>query len=184
MWLIAIKKNLIGWHPLKNKKTTLFVQVKELTLRSGLFAKRPSRAQTAGTGKLPTVDNLQIRSCEMSLLSPFPSSVGGKEELRPYWQRYMSKAVTLVFVVDSSSRQLFPVAKKLLRELLTSDPHLPLMVLANKQVSVTGNTWLHVRTKDLRPSSSFLFFLKNRPQFVLCCIAILSLFIFVKQMLV
>lgn len=59
--------------------------------------------------------------------------IGGKEELRPYWQRYMSKAITLVFMVDSSSRQLFPVAMKLLHELLASDPHLPLMVLANKQ---------------------------------------------------
>ncbi|XP_075904348.1 ADP-ribosylation factor-like protein 9 isoform X2 [Nelusetta ayraudi] len=59
--------------------------------------------------------------------------IGGKEELRPYWQRYMSKAITLVFVVDSSSQQLFPVAEKLLHELLASDPHLPLMVLANKQ---------------------------------------------------
>lgn len=94
-------------------------------------------------------------------------SVGGKEELRPYWQRYMSKAITLVFVVDSSSQQLFPVAKKLLHELLASDPHLPLMVLANKQVSVTGNTSLHFQTKDLRffPSPSSFFFLKNQPQF-------------------
>lgn len=59
--------------------------------------------------------------------------IGGKEELRPYWQRYMSKALLLVFVVDSSNLQLFPVAKKHLHELLAFDPHLPLMVLANKQ---------------------------------------------------
>lgn len=59
--------------------------------------------------------------------------IGGKEELRQYWQRYMSKALLLVFVVDSSNPQLFPVAKKHLHELLASDPHLPLMVLANKQ---------------------------------------------------
>ncbi|XP_022615528.1 ADP-ribosylation factor-like protein 9 isoform X2 [Seriola dumerili] len=59
--------------------------------------------------------------------------IGGKEELRPYWQRYMSKALLLVFVVDSSDPQLFPVAKKHLHELLSSDPCLPLMVLANKQ---------------------------------------------------
>lgn len=64
-------------------------------------------------------------------------SVGGKEELRPYWQRYMSKALLLVFVVDSSSPQLFPVAKTHLHELLASDPRLPLMVLANKQVRMT-----------------------------------------------
>ncbi|XP_026186142.1 ADP-ribosylation factor-like protein 9 [Mastacembelus armatus] len=59
--------------------------------------------------------------------------IGGKEELRPYWQRYMSKALLLVFVVDSSDPTLFPVAKKHLHELLASDPHLPLMVLAHKQ---------------------------------------------------
>ncbi|XP_073343755.1 ADP-ribosylation factor-like protein 9 [Pagrus major] len=59
--------------------------------------------------------------------------IGGKEELRPYWQKYMSKALLLVFVVDSSNPQLFPVAKKHLHELLVSDPRLPLMVLANKQ---------------------------------------------------
>lgn len=96
----------------------------------------------------------------------------------------MSKAITLVFVVDSSSQQLFPVAKKLLHELLASDPHLPLMVLANKQVSVTGNTSLHFQTKDLRffssPSPSSFFFLKNQPQFVLCCNAYSPLFIFVQ----
>lgn len=120
------------------------------------------------------------------IISPSPSSVGGKEELRPYWQRYMSKAITLVFVVDSSSQQLFPVAEKLLHELLASDPHLPLMVLANKQVSVTGNTSLHFLTKDLRffsspsPSPPSFFFLKNQPQFVLCCNAYSPLLTFVQ----
>ncbi|XP_040904897.1 ADP-ribosylation factor-like protein 9 [Toxotes jaculatrix] len=59
--------------------------------------------------------------------------IGGKEELRPYWKKYTSKALLLVFVVDSSDPQLFPVAKKHLHELLASDPRLPLMVLANKQ---------------------------------------------------
>ncbi|KAG7518178.1 ADP-ribosylation factor 9 [Solea senegalensis] len=59
--------------------------------------------------------------------------IGGKEELRPYWQKYMSRALLLVFVVDSSDAQLFPVAKGHLHELLASDPCLPLMVLANKQ---------------------------------------------------
>ncbi|CAB1455730.1 unnamed protein product [Pleuronectes platessa] len=59
--------------------------------------------------------------------------IGGKEDLRPYWQKYMSKALLLVFVVDSSHPQHFPVAKEHLHALLTSDPCLPLMVLANKQ---------------------------------------------------
>ncbi|XP_051908023.1 ADP-ribosylation factor-like protein 9 isoform X1 [Hippocampus zosterae] len=59
--------------------------------------------------------------------------IGGKAELRPYWPRYMSKALLLVFVVDSSAPQLFGVAKAQLHELLNADPRLPLMVLANKQ---------------------------------------------------
>ncbi|TDH07344.1 hypothetical protein EPR50_G00105010 [Perca flavescens] len=59
--------------------------------------------------------------------------IGGKEELRPYWQKYLSKALLLVFVVDSSNPQRFPVAKKHLHELLASDPRLPLMILAHKQ---------------------------------------------------
>ncbi|XP_034738914.1 ADP-ribosylation factor-like protein 9 [Etheostoma cragini] len=59
--------------------------------------------------------------------------IGGKEELRPYWQKYISKALLLVFVVDSSNPQLFPVAKKHLHEVLASDPRLPLMILAHKQ---------------------------------------------------
>ncbi|KAM6952325.1 ADP-ribosylation factor-like protein 9 isoform 1-T1 [Lycodopsis pacificus] len=59
--------------------------------------------------------------------------IGGKEELRPYWEKYMSRALLLVFVVDSSDPKLFPVAKKHLHELLAPEPRLPLMVLANKQ---------------------------------------------------
>lgn len=51
---------------------------------------------------------------------------------------YMPKALMLVFVVDASRPRLFPVAKQHLHQLLASDPRLPLMVLANKQVSVTG----------------------------------------------
>lgn len=59
--------------------------------------------------------------------------IGGREELRPYWQRYMSKALLLVFVVDSSKPEHFTLAKKHLHQLLVSDPGLPVMVLAHKQ---------------------------------------------------
>lgn len=83
----------------------------------------------------------------------FCPSVGGKEELRPYWQRYMSRALLMVFVVDSADPQLFPIAKKHLHELLTSDPRLPLMVLANKQVSVTEK---HSTNKSLLSSEPTL----------------------------
>lgn len=63
------------------------------------------------------------------------SSVGGSAEFRQYWQKYMPKALMLVFAVDASNTELFPLAKTHLHELLVTDPHLPLMVLANKQVS-------------------------------------------------
>lgn len=93
-----------------------------------------------------------------SALSQFESqssclsvSVGGKEELRPYWQKYMSKALVLVFVVDSSGPQRFPLAKRHLHELLASDPRLPLMVLANKQVSMTENHSRLLSTKACEP---------------------------------
>ncbi|XP_015258785.1 PREDICTED: ADP-ribosylation factor-like protein 9 [Cyprinodon variegatus] len=59
--------------------------------------------------------------------------IGGKENLRPYWQKYLSKALLLVFAVDSSDPERFPVAKEHLHEVLRLDPILPLMVLANKQ---------------------------------------------------
>ncbi|KAM4621098.1 ADP-ribosylation factor-like protein 9 [Polymixia lowei] len=59
--------------------------------------------------------------------------IGGKEHLRPYWKKYLPKALVLVFVVDSSEADLFPLAKKHLHELVASDPYLPLVILANKQ---------------------------------------------------
>lgn len=59
--------------------------------------------------------------------------IGGSVELRQYWQKYMAKALMLVFVVDASNAQLFPLVKTHLHELLDTDPHLPLMILANKQ---------------------------------------------------
>lgn len=59
--------------------------------------------------------------------------IGGKEHLRAYWPRYMSKAMVLVFVVDSSDADHFPLARKHLHDLLATDPLLPLVLLANKQ---------------------------------------------------
>lgn len=47
----------------------------------------------------------------------------------------MSRALLLVFVVDSSEPKRFPEAKDHLHELLTFDPCLPVMLLANKQVN-------------------------------------------------
>uniref|UniRef100_A0A9J8CTZ4 ADP-ribosylation factor-like 9 n=1 Tax=Cyprinus carpio carpio TaxID=630221 RepID=A0A9J8CTZ4_CYPCA len=60
--------------------------------------------------------------------------IGGTEKLRDYWRMYLCKARVLVFVVDSSDLERFPLAKRLLHQLLSADPCLPLVLLANKQV--------------------------------------------------
>lgn len=59
--------------------------------------------------------------------------IGGSEKLREYWRMYLSKARVLVFVVDSSDPERFPLAKHHLQQLLSADPSLPLVLLANKQ---------------------------------------------------
>uniref|UniRef100_A0A8C2FM39 ADP-ribosylation factor-like 9 n=1 Tax=Cyprinus carpio TaxID=7962 RepID=A0A8C2FM39_CYPCA len=59
--------------------------------------------------------------------------IGGTEKLRDYWRMYLCKARVLVFVVDSSDPERFPLAKRLLHQLLSADPCLPLVLLANKQ---------------------------------------------------
>ncbi|KAM8848161.1 ADP-ribosylation factor-like protein 9 isoform 2-T2 [Synchiropus picturatus] len=59
--------------------------------------------------------------------------IGGSEELRQYWPRYMDNALLLVFVVDSADSARFSVARRHLHEMMAADARLPLMVLANKQ---------------------------------------------------
>ncbi|KAL2077697.1 hypothetical protein ACEWY4_027201 [Coilia grayii] len=59
--------------------------------------------------------------------------IGGTENLRTYWVKYLPKALALLYVVDSTDKARFPLAKSHLHELLSSDPRLPLVVLANKQ---------------------------------------------------
>lgn len=61
--------------------------------------------------------------------------VGGSQNLRFYWNQYLSKAHILVFVVDSADGSRLHVARQELHCLLAEDPQLPLIVLANKQVS-------------------------------------------------
>ncbi|KAK5615286.1 hypothetical protein CRENBAI_003485 [Crenichthys baileyi] len=80
----------------------------------------------------PTLGFNAVSVCRENMHIEF-LEIGGKENLRAYWQRYMSKALLLVFVVDSSDPELFGVVKKHLHELLALHPYLPLMVLANKQ---------------------------------------------------
>ncbi|XP_010084104.1 PREDICTED: ADP-ribosylation factor-like protein 10, partial [Pterocles gutturalis] len=56
--------------------------------------------------------------------------VGGSQNLRAYWQHYLSEAHVLVFVVDSVDRSRLLTARQELHALLAAEP---LVVLANKQ---------------------------------------------------
>uniref|UniRef100_A0A452HS12 Uncharacterized protein n=1 Tax=Gopherus agassizii TaxID=38772 RepID=A0A452HS12_9SAUR len=63
--------------------------------------------------------------------------LGGSQNLRFYWNQYLSQAHVLVFVVDSADRPHLPTARQELHWLLAEDPRLPLVVLANKQVRIS-----------------------------------------------
>ncbi|KAI4813576.1 hypothetical protein KUCAC02_002814 [Chaenocephalus aceratus] len=63
----------------------------------------------------------------------FSPLVGGGEDLRRYWSEYLRKTHVLVYVVDSSDRTRLPLAKAELHRLLRVEPHLPVVVLGNKQ---------------------------------------------------
>ncbi|XP_060096196.1 ADP-ribosylation factor-like protein 10 [Heteronotia binoei] len=59
--------------------------------------------------------------------------VGGSQNLRSYWNQFLSKAHILVFVVDAADGPRLPSAQQELHYLLAEDAQLPLIVLANKQ---------------------------------------------------
>ncbi|CAI5766877.1 ADP-ribosylation factor-like protein 10 [Podarcis muralis] len=104
---------------------------------------------------------LQANGLQMDLLE-----VGGSQNLRSYWNHYLSKAHVLVFVVDSADGLRLHTARQELHGLLAEDPQLPLIVLANKQdksdaLSVAElheelalNTLKHQREFFLLPTSA------------------------------
>uniref|UniRef100_A0A803KCG0 ADP ribosylation factor-like GTPase 9 n=1 Tax=Xenopus tropicalis TaxID=8364 RepID=A0A803KCG0_XENTR len=59
--------------------------------------------------------------------------VGGSEQLRQFWERYLDRALALIYVVDSSDHSRLPLAKMHLHQLIQHSSSLPLVVLANKQ---------------------------------------------------
>ncbi|NXN92079.1 ARL10 protein, partial [Rhinopomastus cyanomelas] len=89
-------------------------------------------SQTARERIAPTLGfnsaQLFVEGLEMDLLE-----VGGSQNLRAYWQDYLSHAHVLVFVVDSVDRSRLMTARQELHALLAAKPQLPLVVLANKQ---------------------------------------------------
>eukprot|EP00063_Salmo_salar_P018617 XP_013993452.1 PREDICTED: ADP-ribosylation factor-like protein 10 isoform X1 [Salmo salar] len=63
--------------------------------------------------------------------------IGGGEDLRMYWAEYLGKTHALVYVVDSSDRRRLPQAKAEIHRLLRLHSQLPVVVLGNKQVTLT-----------------------------------------------
>uniref|UniRef100_A0A670IKG3 ARF like GTPase 10 n=1 Tax=Podarcis muralis TaxID=64176 RepID=A0A670IKG3_PODMU len=84
---------------------------------------------------------LQANGLQMDLLE-----VGGSQNLRSYWNHYLSKAHVLVFVVDSADGLRLHTARQELHGLLAEDPQLPLIVLANKQVGLFFHLGLSTET--------------------------------------
>lgn len=66
------------------------------------------------------------------------SSVGGSQNLRFYWKEFVNEVDVLVFMVDSTDRLRLPWARQELQKLLDKDPDLPVVIVANKQVSAMG----------------------------------------------
>jgi small GTP-binding protein len=63
--------------------------------------------------------------------------VGGQDHLRPLWHHYFDNVDGLVFVVDSTDRRRFSLAKAELKGIYHHDTmkNVPLVVIANKQDS-------------------------------------------------
>ncbi|KAH0629903.1 hypothetical protein JD844_012379 [Phrynosoma platyrhinos] len=80
--------------------------------------------------------------------------VGGSQNLRFYWNYYLSKAHVLVFVVDSADGSRLHTARQELHDLLSEDPLLPLIVLANKQEELDLHTLNNQREFFLLPTSA------------------------------
>lgn len=59
--------------------------------------------------------------------------VGGQDKIRRLWHHYLEGGDALIFVVDSSDRERFPVAAEELARLRAVLPRVPVLVYANKQ---------------------------------------------------
>lgn len=107
-------------------KTTLVERLKILFAQNGsekeLFKIRP----TVGLN----VANLKVANT-CFLIWDF----GGKESLRPIWERYVTQAETVVYVIDASSEGTVMEAKKLLKELFEREDlsQIPFLIFVNKQ---------------------------------------------------
>ncbi|XP_061818650.2 ADP-ribosylation factor-like 10 [Nerophis lumbriciformis] len=72
--------------------------------------------------------SISAPACQLNFLE-----IGGGKELRQYWSEYLIRTHILVYVVDSSDRSRFHLAKSELHHLLKGQPQLPVVILCNKQ---------------------------------------------------
>ncbi|EME25990.1 ADP-ribosylation factor, partial [Galdieria sulphuraria] len=107
-------------------KTTILERLKILFAETENHKQLPKVRPTIGLN----VANLKVSSTYF-LLWDF----GGKESLRPIWEKYVTDAETVVYVIDSSSEETVNDSKKLLKELLerTDLVKVPFLIYVNKQ---------------------------------------------------
>jgi len=107
-------------------KTTILERLKTLFACNENETKTTKIRPTVGLN----VANLKVKSTYF-LVWDF----GGKESLRPIWEKYVGGAKTVVYVIDSSSEDTVNEAKKLLKELLERQDLLrvPFLIYVNKQ---------------------------------------------------
>jgi ADP-ribosylation factor protein 1 len=78
------------------------------------------------------VETVEYKNCKFNVWD-----VGGQDSIRAMWQHYYQNADALIYVVDSSDRQRFPIAKQVLQNMLQEEElkNTVLLVMANKQDS-------------------------------------------------
>jgi len=61
--------------------------------------------------------------------------LGGQDKIRPLWRHYFEGATGIIFVVDSSDRRSFGVAKQEFHQIVQAPPlrNCPILIFANKQ---------------------------------------------------
>ncbi|GJQ10981.1 hypothetical protein GpartN1_g2772.t1 [Galdieria partita] len=121
-------------------KTTILERLKILFAETDNPKELPKIRPTVGLN----VANLKVANTYF-LIWDF----GGKESLRPIWEKYVNDAETVIYVVDSSSEETVKEAKKLLNELLerTDLLKVPFLIYINKQDLPGALTLLEVVDK-------------------------------------
>ncbi|XP_043934666.1 ADP-ribosylation factor-like protein 9 [Protopterus annectens] len=71
---------------------------------------------------------LNTNHCKVDFLE-----IGGSENLRVHWKKYLPQAILLVYVVDAADHQNFKLARTCLHDLIQEHSKLPVFVLAHKQ---------------------------------------------------